>query len=359
MPFTNLNIQYESIKEEIHDALCEVLESKKFVQNKFCRQFARNFLAVHGGSFGTGCSNGTSALKLALQALGIGYGDEVITSNSTFFATVEAIVEVGARPILVDCRPDTYGIDCLAVEKAIGKKTKAVIPVHLYGNPCDMDKLCEIANEYKIDIIEDCAQAHLAHYKDQPVGTFGKAGAFSFYPGKNLGAYGDAGFVMTESESLHDLVSMHLNHGRKTKYEHQFMAGNYRMDDMQAAILNVKCKYISHWTEQRISLARRYDGILKAKGYKVIEVESGSKCVYHLYIVEVGNRDDVIENFKNLGIEFGIHYPIPMSLQPACSSLGYKKGDFPVSEDIASKIISLPLYPEMSEQVVDTVAGAL
>ena len=348
--FLDLNTQYIEIKNEIQIAISRVLDSKKFVQNEFCHQFARDFLNIHGGKHGVGCSNGTSAITLALKALGVGYGDEVITANNTFFATVEAIVAVGARPILVDCRPDTYGIDYDLADKAITKKTKAVIPVHLYGNPCDMGKLCEITRDHKLHLIEDCAQAHLASYKNQPVGTFGQAGTFSFYPGKNLGAYGDAGFVITDNEDLLQSVSMQLNHGRISKYKHEFMAGNYRMDDIQAAILSVKCKYISDWTDRRITLARKYDEILKKKGYKVIEVTADSKCVYHLYVVEVENRNEIIAKLKENGIDTGIHYPIPMNLQPACKELNYKKGSFPISENIADRILSLPLYPEMDEE---------
>ncbi|MCY4524533.1 MAG: DegT/DnrJ/EryC1/StrS family aminotransferase [Halobacteriovoraceae bacterium] len=359
IPFLDLNAQYANIQDEIHIAIKQVLESKKFVQNQFCNQLARDFLNVHGGNFGVGCSNGTSAITLVLKALGVGYGDEVITVNNTFFATIEAICEVGAKPVLVDCLPDSYGIDCELVEKAISKKTKAVIPVHLYGNPCDMEKLCDLAKEHRIHLIEDCAQAHLATYKKKPVGTFGSAGTFSFFPGKNLGAYGDAGFVITDNEDLHKMVSMHINHGRTKKYEHEFMAGNYRMDDIQAAILSVKCRYISDWTERRISIAKKYDEILKKRGFKVIEIMPGSRCVYHLYVIEVKDRSEIMQKLHQNGVGTGIHYPIPINLQPACVELGYKRGSFPISEEMADKILSLPIYPEMTDESILYVTDLL
>ena len=359
IPFLDLAAQYRNIKPEIQAAIGEVLDSMALVQNRFCRQFAQEFLARHGGHFGVGCSNGTSALILALRALEIGSGDEVITVNNTFFATVEAIAAVGAKPVLVDCLPDTYGIDCSMVDRAVTTKTKAIIPVHLYGNPCNMDALCELARAHNLHIIEDCAQAHLATWKGQAVGTFGAAGTFSFYPGKNLGAYGDAGFVLTRDRQLLDTVTMHLNHGRMSKYEHQFMAENYRMDDIQGAVLRVKCQYLREWTDRRVSIAGQYDELLKVKGYKVIHVEPESECVYHLYIVETDKREEVVEIFKANNIGYGIHYPVPMSRQPACQELGYKRGSFPVSECIAERILSLPLYPEMTDEAVRRVAELL
>lgn len=359
VPFLDLDAQYQVIKTEIKEAIDQVLESKKFIQSDFCDQFAQDFLKVHGGEYGVGCSNGTSAITLLLRALGVGPGDEVITANNTFFATVEAIAEVGARPILVDCRADTYGIDCDLVEKAITKKTKAVIPVHLYGNPCEMDRLSALAKEDKIDIIEDCAQAHLATYKNQPVGTFGAGSTFSFYPGKNLGAYGDAGFVITSNEKLHQLVSMHLNHGRTKKYEHDFMAGNYRMDDIQAAILSVKTKYISRWTQRRIEIAAAYDSAFRAARRKVIEVLPGARCVYHLYVIETSDRDSLMSDLKSKDIDTGIHYPVPMNMQPACKYLGYKEGDFPVSESVSRRIVSLPIFPELSSKQQDYVISSV
>lgn len=359
VPFLDLDAQYSSIKEEVLNAIELVLDSKQFIQGNICEKFSEDFLKVHGGEYGVGCSNGTSAITISLRALNIGPGDEVITVANTFFATVEAIAEVGATPVLVDCYPDTYSINVEQIEKAITSKTKAIIPVHLYGNPAKMDQILNLADNHGLKIIEDCAQAHLATYKGKPVATFGDTGTFSFYPGKNLGAYGDAGFVLSKSAELNKLITMHLNHGRTKKYEHDFLAGNYRMDGIQAAVLSVKSKYISEWTNLRIKAAKYYDEKLSNTDLKVITVQEDSKCVYHLYVVEVSNRDEAIKHLNDNGISCGIHYPIPMHMQPACSHLPYKEGDFPVSENASRRILSLPIFPEITREQQDFVISKL
>lgn len=355
VPFLDLDAQYEAIKPEVQQAISEVLESKKFIQGEYAETFAQDFLKVHGADYGVGCSNGTSAITLALRALNIGPGDEIITVANTFFATVEAIAEVGAKVILVDCEPGNYLINIDQVAEVITDKTKAVIPVHLYGNPVDMERLVELCRPKGIHLIEDSAQAHLATFNGQAVGTFGDAGTFSFYPGKNLGAYGDAGFVTCRDEELTNKVAMHLNHGRTKKYEHDFLAGNYRMDGIQAAILSVKTKYIDQWTNQRIAAGDYYDQKLKAHGFKVIEKDERAKCVHHLYVVETGNREEVMQSLKDVGISTGIHYPIPMNLQPACKDLGYGEGSFPVAERTCERIVSLPIFPEITREQQDYV----
>ncbi len=357
VPFLDLDAQYQSIKEEVRLAIDEVLESKKFIQGEFCQEFSKKFLDIHGGEFGVGCSNGTSAITLALKALGIGPGDEVITVANTFFATIEAIAEVGAKIVLVDCDPKSYLINHEQVEDSLTARTKAIIPVHLYGNPVNMVELQKIASENNLFIIEDCAQAHLAQLDGQAVGTFGDAGTFSFYPGKNLGAYGDAGFVLSSNKELNDKVSMYLNHGRIEKYQHNFLAGNDRMDAIQAAILTIKCKYIDNWTQKRIEAAFYYDKKLTEAGFKIIEKNEKAKAVYHLYVVEVQNRSETISNLQKKGVSTGIHYPIPMHLQPACRELNYKKGSYPVSEKVSERIISLPIYPEISKDQQDYVVN--
>jgi len=353
VPFLNLDAQYQQIKDEIQATISEVIESKNFIQGPYAESFEKNFNEVHGCKFSVGCSNGTSAITVALRSLGVGPGDEVITAANTFFATVEAIHEVGAKIVLVDCRPDTYCIDLVKMEEAIGKKTKCLIPVHLYGNLCEMDRVMEVANKYNLSVIEDSAQAHLAKYKNAAVGTFGNIGTFSFYPGKNLGAYGDAGLIVTRDEKLQQNLKMQVNHGRTKKYEHDFLAGNFRMDGLQAAILNVKLKYLSEWTQKRIDLAKKYDAALKNKGFKVIEVQKDGVCVYHLYIVEVSNREEVMNTLKATGISTGIHYPVPMHLQPALAFLGHKLGDFPNAENSCDRILSLPFCPYMVDMQLD------
>lgn len=350
VPFVDLNAQYNVIKNEIINTVTEVLEAKSFIEGPYAEDFCKNFMKTHGGTFAWGCSNGTSAISVSLKILGVGPGDEVITVANTFFATVEAIAEVGAKIVLVDCDPATYSMDIKQVREKINKKTKAIIPVHLYGNPVDMTALSKLAEEFNLLIIEDCAQAHMAKHNNIAVGTFGSCGTFSFYPGKNLGACGDAGLILTKNSDLLKNIKMYVNHGRLGKYEHEILAGNYRMDGMQAAILNVKLKYLDGWTKKRQAVASFYDKELKKAGFKVIEVSEKNVCSYHLYVVEVRNRDEVSERFKNMKIGCGVHYPIPMHLQPALSHLEYREGDFPISEKTAKRIISLPMYAELTEE---------
>ncbi len=355
VPFVDLAAQYDKIKPEILKTIEEVLDSRQFIMGEYEQKFSKEFCEIHGSKFGVGCSNGTSAITVALRSLDIGPGDEVITVANSFFATPEAIVEVGATPVFVDCESQGYGIDCVQLEAAVTEHTKAIIPVHLYGNPANMHEVKRIADKYELKIIEDCAQAHLASIDGKAVGTFGEFGTFSFYPGKNLGAYGDAGEVITQDEELLKLATMNINHGRTKKYEHDFCAGNFRMDGIQAAILSVKTKYISQWTDQRIAAAKKYDECIKTKGFKTIDVSEGSKCAYHLYPVEVSNRDEVMKVLKEKGIGCGIHYPIPLHLQPALDGLGYKKGDFPVSESSAERMVSLPIFPEITDAQINEV----
>ncbi|MGE3609133.1 MAG: DegT/DnrJ/EryC1/StrS family aminotransferase [Bacteriovoracaceae bacterium] len=357
--FVDLDAQYQSIKSEVKAAIDGILETKDFIHGKSVEKFSKNFAAAQGSKYVVGASNGTSAITVALRALGVGPGDEVITVANSFFATPEAIAEVYAKPIFVDCDADTYSIDISQIEAKITKKTKAIIPVHLYGNPVDMDALMKIANKHNIPVIEDCAQAHLATWNGKGAGTFGAMGTFSFYPGKNLGAYGDAGAITVQDDKLHQLVAMHVNHGRTKKYEHDFCAGNFRMDGIQAAVLDVKLKHLAAWTKKRQELAAFYESLLKPHGFKTIGVKKEASCVYHIYLVEVSNRDEVMEHFKKMDIHCGVHYPIPLHLQPALSHLEYKKGDFPVTEKAAERILSLPMYAELTRDEVKKVCDEL
>lgn len=355
VPFVDLNAQYNVIRDELINSVIEVLDNKSFIEGPYVESFSKSFTETHGGEYAWGCSNGTSAISVALKVLGIGPGDEVITVANTFFATVEAIAEVGAKIVLVDCDPSTYSIDIEQVKNKINKNTRAVIPVHLYGNPVDMTSLTKLAEEKNLLIIEDCAQAHMAKHNNKALGTFGACGTFSFYPGKNLGACGDAGLILTKSTELLKQVKMYVNHGRLGKYEHEILAGNHRMDGIQAAYLTTKLKYLKDWTTKRQNAAKIYDDAFKKAGFKVIEVNENNECSYHLYVVEVSNRDEVSERFNKMKIGHGVHYPIPMHLQPALSHLEYRAGDFPVSEKAAKRIISLPMYAELTEEQQDYV----
>ena len=357
--FVDLDAQYQSIKEDIRQAIDGILESKDFIHGKSVEKFSKNFAQAQGSKYSVGASNGTSAITVALRALGVQPGDEVITVANSFFATPEAIAEVYAKPVFVDCEADTYSIDVKQIEAKITSKTKAIIPVHLYGNPADMEALMKVAKKHNIPVIEDCAQAHLATWNGKGAGTFGDCGTFSFYPGKNLGAYGDAGAITVQDDKLHQLVAMHVNHGRTKKYEHDFCAGNFRMDGIQAAVLDVKLKHLNDWTEMRRELAAHYESILKPQGFKTITVRKEAKCVYHIYLVEVSNRDEVMEHFKKMDIQCGVHYPIPLHMQPALKHLEHKMGDFPVTEKASERILSLPMYAELTKSEVEKVCQEL
>lgn len=355
IPFMDLEAQFKSLEPELRAAMEDVLKNRSFIQGPAVQKFEKEFLKIHGGRFGVGCSNGTSAITVALRALGIKPGDEVLVPNHTFFGTVEPVVEVGAVPVLVDVDPEFHQMDLNFAAKKITAKTKAIIPVHLYGLPEPMDKVMEFAKTHNLKVIEDCAQAHLAKWKGQPVGTFGDIATFSFYPGKNLGAFGDAGFILTENEDYYKFIKRYINHARTDKYVHEFFGGNFRMDGLQGAVLNVKLKKIAEWSERRRELAKAYDERLK--NFAVLKPRAGATPVYHLYVVEVSNREDVAKAFDKAKIGYGIHYPVPLNAQPAFSKFGYKPGDFPVSEKMASRIISLPFYPEMTLAQMDFVTS--
>jgi dTDP-4-amino-4,6-dideoxygalactose transaminase len=355
IPLADLSLQYRGIQDEVLAKIRVIIESNAFIQGKWVTEFERDFSAAHGLIHAAGCSNGTSALHLALAALGIGHGDEVITTAMTFVATAEAICHAGATPVFVDVDPDSLNIDPKAIESAVTPKTKALLPVHLYGNPCDMDAIMNVAKRNHLLVIEDCAQAHLAKYKGIPVGTFGNACTFSFFPGKNLGAYGDAGLVGTADQSRMDIVRRLLDHGRQSKYEHTVVGYNYRMDAIQAGILCVKLTRLASWTTARQRIAARYSKTLVAGGFKIITIATETDMVYHQFPVHVSNRDEAIKMLFDAGIQTGIHYPIPLHLQPAFKFLGHKKGDLPVAEKAASTILSLPIFPELSEEQIEHV----
>ena len=356
IPFVDLKLQYKSIKKEIDKAIFNVLENTAFIGGKILTDFEEKFAKIHQAKFCVGVSSGTSALFLALKSLGIGKNDEVITVPNTFIATTEAITQVGAKIKFIDINPNTYNMNVDLLEKAITKKTKAIIPVHLYGQMAEMDKIKKIAKKYKLFVIEDAAQAHLAQYKNHYPGYYSDAACFSFYPGKNLGAYGDAGAIITNNKKLAEKIKMLSNHGRLEKYKHLVEGYNHRLDTLQAAILNVKLTYLTKWTADRRRLAQYYTAQLK-NFVETPKENSDFYSVYHLYVIRVHakKRKQLQESLKKAGIATGIHYPIPLHLQPAYKYLNIKKGSFPITETFAKEILSLPLYPGMTKYQQDYI----
>lgn len=360
IPFVDLKAQYQTIKPEVDSAIAEIVESCWFVGGPAVKSFENNFAAYCGAGRGVGASSGTSAIHLALAALGVGRGDEVITACNTFIATSEAISHTGARPVFVDVEEDTQLIDPEKVERAITPKTKIIVPVHLFGQPADMEAIRAIADRHGLKVVADAAQAHGSDIGGNRREILGDATTFSFYPGKNLGAYGDGGMVVTDDDELADKMKMLADHGSPQKYRHTAEGWNYRLDAIQAAVLDVKLRYLDAWTDARRSRAARYDAVFEgADNVTPVVVVPGRKHVYHLYVIRVKNRDTLGEALREREIASGIHYPGPLHLQPAYEYLGHKKGDFPVGELCADEILSLPMFPELTDEMVDEVAEAV
>ena len=360
IPFLNLKPQHQALKKEIMSALEEVLDSTAFAGGPFVAKFEEEFAAYCHTKHAVGVGNGTDALWFALLALGIGPGDEVITVPHTFIATAEAITYCGAKPVFVDIDEATCTMDPRLIEKAITPRTKAIVPVHLYGQMADMDPIMEIARKHGLYVVEDACQAHGAEYKGRTAGSIGDAGCFSFYPGKNLGACGEAGAVVTNSAELRAKIAMFRDHGQAKKYFHSVVGWNGRMDGFQGAILSIKLKHLPAWTEARRAHAALYNELL-ANTHGVmtpIEAKDG-KHVYHLYVIRVNDRDRLIAELAEQGITCGIHYPQPLHLQEAYRNLGYAQAAFPVAERVASEIVSLPMYPELTREEIEAVAGAV
>ena len=354
IPFVDLAAQYESLKPEIHAGIDDVFSAGTYIQGPAVEAFERAFAGKLGAAHAIGCANGTASLSLALEALGIGKGDEVITVAHTFIATAEAICHVGANPVFVDIEPAAYGMDPAVLEAAITPRTRAIIPVHLYGAPCDMDPILTIAHKHELKVIEDAAQAHFATYRGRYVGGLGDCGSFSFYPGKNLGAYGDAGLISTNDEHVASLLRKLRDHGRISKYEHEVIGYNQRMDALQGAILSVKLKHLDAWIGARRKIAAQYDARLRPAGFKTIVPLADSEPVYHLYVVEASNRDAIADALAREEIATGVHYPIPLHKQAALSKNGHHR-PLPVTEKAAAKVISLPIYPELTPENVDRI----
>ena len=359
VPFVDLKQQYLSIKEEVLAAVAHVFESTQFVLGKEVAAFEDEFASFSGAKHGIAVNSGTSALHLALLAAGVGPGDEVITVPSTFVATVAAVVYTGAKPVFVDVDPVSYTMDPAQIEAAITPKTKAILPVHLYGNPADMDPILEIAQRYGLLVIEDAAQAHGAEYKGRRCGSLGDMGCFSFYPGKNLGAYGEGGLITTNNPEFVRKIRMLRDWGAEKKYEHVLKGYNYRMEGVQGAILRVKLRYLEAWTESRRTHAAAYRGLLSESGLQLPVEASENRHVYHVYAVLTGQRQELMDVLSGQGIQTGIHYPYPVHLLPAYADLNYQAGSFPVSERIAMQEVSLPMFPELTNAQVEAVGEAV
>ena len=359
IPFLDLKSQYISIKNEIDNAVLKVLDSTQFALGDEVFAFEKEFAAYCSASEGIAVNTGTSALHLALLAAGIGPGDEVITTPFTFVATVAAIDYTGAKAVFVDIDPVSYTIDVTKIEQAITERTKAILPVHLYGQPADMDSIIEIAQRHGLVVIEDAAQAHRAEYKGRRVGSIGDIGCFSFYPGKNLGAYGEGGIVVTNNPEYARTMRMLRDWGQEKRYHHVLKGYNYRMDGIQGAILRVKLRYLDQWTEARRANAALYDELLADSGLKTPVAMPYSHHVYHVYVVRSRQRDSLQQKLNEKGVQTGIHYPIPVHLQPAYADLGYQLGDFPNAESAASEVLSLPMYAELSPEQIKIVSAAV
>jgi len=359
IPFVDLKAQYVAIKDEVDPAIQGVIDNTSFIMGENVKAFESEFARFCDARFAMGVSSGTDALHLALLACGIGPGDEVITAVNTFIATAEAISHCGARPVFVDIKPDTYNIDPEQIEAKISSRTKALLPVHLYGQPADMDPIMAIARKHNLKVVEDCAQAHGALYKGKKVGTIGDAGCFSFFPGKNLGAYGDGGAVVTNDDAIAGKVRLLRNHGREAKYEHLIEGYCDRLDALQAAILSVKLRKLEGWNQKRREAAKLYDELLGSDGIVTPAEADGVRPVYHLYVVRVKDRDGLQKDLKEKGIATGVHYPVPLHLQPAYRHLGYVQGDFPVAEGAAQEILSLPIFPEINNAQITYIANEI
>ena len=359
IPLVDLLAQYQGIRPEIDGAIKQVVSNADFILGREVAAFEKEFAEYCGVRHCVGVSSGTAALHLALRSCGVGPGDEVITTPLTFVATAEAICHAGARPVFADIDPATYNVNPARVDEAITDRTKAILPVHLFGHPADMEPIRDIARRRGLIVIEDAAQAHGAEYGDRKVGGLGNAACFSFYPAKNLGAYGDGGAVVTNDTAIAEQVRILRDHGRQDKYEHKIVGYGERLDALQASILRVKLRHLNDWNERRRQAAARYGELLEADSVSIPLEMSKVRHVYHMFVVRVRNRDGTLRRLKEAGISAGIHYPIPLHLQPALRWLGYRNRDFPHAEQAASEVLSLPMYPEITKDQIATVAQAL
>jgi dTDP-4-amino-4,6-dideoxygalactose transaminase len=359
IPLVDLESQYQTIRTEIREAIDRVLGLCEFTLGSEVAAFESEFAEYSGARHGIAVNSGTSALHLALLAAGIGPGDQVITVPFTFVATVAAVIYTGARPVFVDIDPYSYTIDVSQIEGVITPRTKAILPVHLYGQPADLDAIVDIARRHRLVVIEDAAQAHGAEYKGRRVGPIGDLGCFSFYPTKNLGAYGEGGMVLTNRPEYERTIRMLRDWGQEQKYRHVLRGYNYRMEGLQGAILRVKLRHLEAWTEARRAHAVRYNALLAGCDVQTPQAMAYARHVYHVYAIRTPERDTLQRGLTEQGIQTGIHYPVPVNLQPAYADLGYPPGAFPHAEAAAREVLSLPLYPEMQSEAVEQVAQAI
>ncbi|MBI2610958.1 DegT/DnrJ/EryC1/StrS family aminotransferase [Candidatus Kaiserbacteria bacterium] len=359
VPFFDLKRQHATLKDELMPAIKSVIAKSAFSGGEFVEVFEKQFAEYCGTKYARGCGSGTSALHLALLALGVGPGDEVIVPAHTFIASAWGISYIGAKPVFADCLPDTWEIDPRAVEKAITNNTRAIIGVHLYGVPCDMDALQKIAKKHTLYLLEDCAQAHGARHDGTMVGSIGAVGCFSFYPGKNLGAVGEAGAIVTNDANVAEKVRMLRSHGEREKYVHEMVGYNERMDGIQAVILSVKLKHLDAWNKRKTEIVKKYVEGIENPAITFQTIPENVTPAYHLFVVTVQNRPTFIEHMKSRGIDTSMHYPTPCHLQKAYASLGHKRDDFPNTEYVADHCVSLPLFPELTEQEIERVVEAV
>lgn len=359
LPLVDLKAQHSAISAEVEDSMHRVVSNADFILGSDVAAFEDEFARYCGAAHAVGLDSGMSALELGMRAMGIGPGDEVITPAHSFIASSSAISFTGATPVWVDVEPDTYNIDPDLVEAAITPRTRAIMVVHLYGQPADMDRIQQIGDRHGIPIIEDACQSHGARYKGQVTGSMGRFAAFSFYPSKNLGAYGDAGALTTNDPELADRIRTMRNYGQRAKYDHVYLAWNRRLDTLQAAVLRVKLRHLDGWNSARRRLASLYDELLVESGAAIPFTRSDVEHVYHLYVIQVDRRDGILAELAARGIGCGIHYPVPIHLQEAYRDRGVGQGTFPVSEAAAKRVLSLPMYPEMTEADVRRVSDSV
>jgi len=360
VPFLDLVLQYHAIKDDVLSSMTEVMSKANFILGHQVSEFENNFASYVECQYAIGVASGLDALKLGLKVLGVSQGDQVITTANTFIASALAINAVGATPVLVDVELDTFNMDPNKLESAINAKTKAIMPVHLYGQPVNQDEIMRIAKKYDLSIVEDASQAHGAKYKGKRVGSFGDLAAFSLYPGKNLGAYGDGGIVTTNNQVLAEKLKSYRNYGSAKKYYHEVLGENSRLDTIQAAVLNVKLPQLGSWNEKRREVARVYNGKLSGIGDIITpKMAQESEHVFHLYVIRTKQRDDLAKYLNEKGIGNIIHYPIPIHLQEAYQDYSWQRGDFPNTERLANEILSLPMYPDLTLEQLDEVVTTI